>query len=69
MYPGEGGFPLVEILAALADDVTVGLEVPSLARLQRGVPAADRRVKPSVAACPLESSAGVGGQGSGSSSG
>jgi sugar phosphate isomerase/epimerase len=42
LYPGEGVFPLVEILAAIRDDVPVGLEVPNLARLQRGLSAVDR---------------------------
>jgi len=42
LYPGEGAFPLVDILAAIPPDVTLGLEVPSLSRQQRGVGPTDR---------------------------
>lgn len=42
LYPGEGGFPLVEILAAVPPGATLGLEVPNVARLERGVAPADR---------------------------
>jgi sugar phosphate isomerase/epimerase len=38
--PGEGEFPLSEILAALPVGVTIGVEVPSLRRLQDGVTSA-----------------------------
>jgi sugar phosphate isomerase/epimerase len=36
-YPGEGDFPLVDILGAIPPDVRVGLEVPNLARQERGL--------------------------------
>jgi sugar phosphate isomerase/epimerase len=42
LYPGEGAFPLAEILAAVPPGATLGLEVPNVARLERGVPPADR---------------------------
>jgi sugar phosphate isomerase/epimerase len=42
LYPGEGAFPLVEILAAVPPGATLGLEVPNVARLERGMPPADR---------------------------
>jgi sugar phosphate isomerase/epimerase len=42
LYPGEGDFPLLEILAAVPPGATLGLEVPNLDRLQRGVAPAER---------------------------
>ncbi len=36
LYPGEGAFPLIELLATVAADVPLGIEVPSLTRQQRG---------------------------------
>jgi hypothetical protein len=39
--PGEGEFPLRDILAALPAGVTIGVEVPSLRRLRTGVAPAD----------------------------
>jgi sugar phosphate isomerase/epimerase len=42
LYPGEGAFPLGDILAAIPPHVAVGLEVPNLARQRRGIPAIDR---------------------------
>jgi len=42
LYPGEGVFPIAELLGAIPAEVTVGLEVPNLARQQAGVSAADR---------------------------
>jgi sugar phosphate isomerase/epimerase len=39
--PGEGEFPLRDILAALPAGVTIGVEVPSLRRLRTGVASAD----------------------------
>jgi sugar phosphate isomerase/epimerase len=39
--PGEGEFPLRDILAALPAGVTIGVEVPSLRRLRAGVTSAD----------------------------
>jgi sugar phosphate isomerase/epimerase len=41
VLPGEGEFPLRDILAALPAGVTVGVEVPSLRRLRAGVASAD----------------------------
>ena len=42
LYPGDGQFPLVELLRAAPRDVTVGIECPSLRRAQAGVSAADQ---------------------------
>jgi sugar phosphate isomerase/epimerase len=42
LYPGEGSFPLVDIVAAIPEGVPVGLEVPNLARQQRGLSGAER---------------------------
>jgi sugar phosphate isomerase/epimerase len=42
LYPGEGTFPLVDILAAIPEDVTIGLEVPNLARQRRGLSGTER---------------------------
>jgi sugar phosphate isomerase/epimerase len=42
LYPGEGDFPLVDILAAIPPSATLGLEVPNVARLEQGMPPADR---------------------------
>jgi sugar phosphate isomerase/epimerase len=42
LYPGEGAFPLAEILAAIPPGATLGLEVPNVGRLERGVPPAHR---------------------------
>ncbi|KPH66509.1 sugar phosphate isomerase/epimerase family protein [Novosphingobium sp. ST904] len=36
LYPGEGEFPLLEILRAAPSDVTIGIECPSLARVRAG---------------------------------
>ena len=41
VLPGEGEFPLRDILAALPAGVTVGVEVPSLRRHLAGVAPAD----------------------------
>lgn len=41
VLPGEGEFPLRDILACLPAGVTVGVEVPSLRRLRAGVASAD----------------------------
>lgn len=38
LYPGEGAFLLVELVAMLAADVPLGVEVPSLTRRRRGDP-------------------------------
>ena len=42
LYPGEGEFPLVDILNVISRAVPVGLEVPNVARQRRGIPALDR---------------------------
>lgn len=36
LYPGEGDFPLIELLQAAPRDVTVGIECPSLRRAHGG---------------------------------
>jgi hypothetical protein len=36
MVPGEGEFPLREILAVLPPDLVIGLEVPMLSRAEAG---------------------------------
>jgi len=40
--PGEGELPLVDMLAALPDDLVVGLELPMRSRAEAGVSAYDR---------------------------
>jgi sugar phosphate isomerase/epimerase len=42
LYPGEGAFPLVNILAAVPTGASFGLEVPNIARLERGQAPEDR---------------------------
>ena len=42
LYPGEGEFPLADILSALPHDVTVGIETPNAPRQERGISPADR---------------------------
>lgn len=42
LYPGEGDFPLVDLLRAAPRDVPLGVECPSLRRAQAGVSAADQ---------------------------
>ena len=42
LYPGDGDFPLIDLLRAAPRDVTVGIECPSVSRAQRGVSAADQ---------------------------
>lgn len=37
LYPGEGAFPLAELLGAVPGQVSLGIEAPSLARRQRGI--------------------------------
>ncbi|MEN4446704.1 sugar phosphate isomerase/epimerase family protein [Mycobacterium sp. SM3041] len=49
MVPGEGELPLLEILAALPDDVVIGLEVPQRAPALAGVGPAER-LRPCVEA-------------------
>jgi sugar phosphate isomerase/epimerase len=39
--PGQGEFPLRDILAALPEQVPIGVEVPSLSRLRAGVTSAE----------------------------
>ena len=40
LYPGDGDFPLVELLRAAPRDVPIGIECPSLSRAQSNVSAA-----------------------------
>jgi sugar phosphate isomerase/epimerase len=40
--PGEGGLPLLELIAALPEHVPMGVEVPMLARAEEGVGAHER---------------------------
>lgn len=42
LYPGDGQFPLVELLRAAPRNVTVGIECPSVSRAQAGVSALDQ---------------------------
>jgi sugar phosphate isomerase/epimerase len=42
LYPGEGAFPLADIIAAIPVHVALGLEVPNLARQRQGIPPTDR---------------------------
>jgi len=42
LYPGDGDFPLLELLRAAPRDVTVGIECPSVRRAQAGVSALDQ---------------------------
>jgi sugar phosphate isomerase/epimerase len=39
LYPGEGDFPLLDLLRAAPPDVPVGIECPSLRRAQAGITA------------------------------
>jgi sugar phosphate isomerase/epimerase len=50
LYPGEGDFPLADILAAVPPTATLGLEVPNAGRLERGVPPAERAAEALAAA-------------------
>lgn len=49
MVPGDGELPLAEIMAAVPDDVVVGLEIPMRALAESGVGPMDR-LRPCVAA-------------------
>ena len=42
LYPGEGAFPLVDLLKAAPRDVPWAIETPSLRRAQAGVSAEDQ---------------------------
>jgi hypothetical protein len=42
MMPGTGELPLADMLAALPDDLVVGLEIPMRSRAEAGVGAYDR---------------------------
>jgi sugar phosphate isomerase/epimerase len=42
LYPGEGDFPLLDLLRAAPRDVTVGFECPSLRRMEDGRSAQDQ---------------------------
>ena len=41
-YPGEGQFPLIEMLDRLPRDVPIGIECPSLRRAQAGLSALEQ---------------------------
>lgn len=45
LYPGEGDFPLIDLLRAAPRDVIVGIECPSLRRAQAGMSAAEQAVE------------------------
>ncbi|MER5756120.1 hypothetical protein [Streptomyces sp. NPDC002088] len=60
MVPGEGEFPLAEILAALPPDVVIGLEVPMLSRAEAGEQTEDRARRCVRGARDLLAAAGVG---------
>ena len=45
LYPGDGAFPLVELLRAAPRDVPVGIECPSLRRAAAGMSAAEQAVE------------------------
>lgn len=42
LYPGDGQFPLLDLLRAAPRDLPIGIECPSLARAQAGVAPVDR---------------------------
>jgi len=42
LYPGDGDFPLIDLLRAAPRDVPLGIECPSLSRAQAGMSAADQ---------------------------
>jgi len=42
LYPGDGDFPLLDLLRAAPRDVPLGIECPSLRRAQEGVSAVDQ---------------------------
>lgn len=42
LYPGDGQFPLLDLLRAVPRDLPIGIECPSLSRAQAGVSAADQ---------------------------
>jgi len=42
LYPGDGSFPLIELLRAAPRDVPIGIECPSLRRSQAGVSPAEQ---------------------------
>jgi sugar phosphate isomerase/epimerase len=45
LYPGEGDFPLIELLGAAPRDVTIGVECPSLRRSRAGLAARDQAIE------------------------
>lgn len=49
LAPGEGDLPLAQFLAAMPDEVTVGLELPMVASAEAGI-GPDERLAPAVAA-------------------
>lgn len=42
LYPGDGQFPLLDLLRAAPRDLPIGIECPSLSRAQAGMSAADQ---------------------------
>lgn len=48
-YPGEGAFPLVELLGAVPTDISWGIEVPSVRRAESGM-SAEMQAKAAMAA-------------------
>jgi sugar phosphate isomerase/epimerase len=42
LYPGDGDFPLLDLLRAAPRDVVVGVECPSISRAQSGISAAEQ---------------------------
>ena len=49
LVPGEGELPLADFVAALPDDIPLGLEIPMLAKAQAGIGPLDR-MRPAVEA-------------------
>lgn len=49
LYPGDGAFPLVELLSAVPTDISLGIEAPSRRRAESGV-SAEMQAKEAIAA-------------------
>lgn len=45
LYPGDGEFPLIDLLRAAPRDVPIGIECPSLRRAAAGIPALDQAIE------------------------
>ena len=45
LYPGDGDFPLVDLLRAAPRDVVVGIECPSLSRAAAGMSASEQAIE------------------------